>query len=165
MVPAYSQGGSQTCGATTAAQTEGPFFKRGTPQRSSFIEPASRARRLVLTGQVFAAGNCRALAGALLEFWHADEKGEYDNSGYRYRGHLRTDEEGRYRLETIVPALYPGRTRHVHVKVEALRGRVLTTQLYFPNEPVNRRDGGYHRDLEMRMASAEVGTFNFVVSA
>ena len=162
IVPAYGQT-QQSCGSATQAQTEGPFFKAGTPERSSFIESGSGAQRLVISGQVLSARECRPLAGAVLEFWHSDERGEYDNSGYRYRGHQRTDADGRYRLETIVPALYPGRTRHVHVKVQALRGRVLTTQLYFPNDPANRRDGGYQRDLEMKMTNAGVGTFNFVV--
>jgi protocatechuate 3,4-dioxygenase beta subunit len=51
--------------------------------------------------------------------WHADERGEYDNGGFRYRGHLFTDAQGRYHFRTILPALYPGRTRHYHVKVQA----------------------------------------------
>ena len=57
--------------------------------------------------------------GALVDLWHADERGDYDNAGFRYRGHLFTDGEGRYRFRTILPALYTGRTRHYHVKVQA----------------------------------------------
>ena len=45
-----------------------------------------------------------------------------------------------WRLDTIVPAEYPGRARHIHVKVQAPRRRLLTTQLYFPGEPGNRRE-------------------------
>ena len=77
---------------------------------------------------------CKPLAGALLDFWQADDKGRYDNSGSRLRGHQFTDAEGRYRLRSVVPGLYPGRTRHIHVKVQSRDGRVLTTQLYFPGE-------------------------------
>ncbi len=71
----------------------------------------------------------------------------------------------RYRLQTIVPAEYPGRTRHIHVKVQAPGKRILTTQLYFRDEPGNRRDGLYRPDLEMRMAGkgAGEGTFDFIV--
>jgi protocatechuate 3,4-dioxygenase beta subunit len=61
--------------------------------------------------------------------------------GYTLRGHQFADEEGRWRLETILPGLYPGRTRHVHVKVQATGGPPLTTQLYFPDEPGNAGDG------------------------
>jgi protocatechuate 3,4-dioxygenase beta subunit len=51
-----------------------------------------------------------------------------------------TDAAGRYRFLTIMPASYEGRTRHLHVKVQAPGGRVFTTQLYFPGEAHNRSD-------------------------
>jgi protocatechuate 3,4-dioxygenase beta subunit len=153
---------AQSC-ARTLAQTAGPFFRTETPLRASFLEKDSRSR-LVLSGQVLSA-QCRPVANALLEFWHADELGEYDNHGYRYRGHQHADAQGRYRLETIVPAQYPGRARHIHVKVQAPGQRVLTTQLYFPGEPGNRRDGIYRAELEMKMAKAGEGAYDFVVDA
>jgi protocatechuate 3,4-dioxygenase beta subunit len=164
VVPAFAQTRSLTCGELTARQTEGPFFKTNTPLRVSLLEPQSKAPRLIVTGQVLSA-QCRPVANALLDFWHADEDGEYDNRGFRYRGHQFTDAEGRYRLQTIVPAEYPGRTRHIHVKVQAPGRRILTTQLYFRDEPGNLRDGIYRQDLEMRMAGkgAGEGTFDFVV--
>jgi protocatechuate 3,4-dioxygenase beta subunit len=164
VLPALAQTRPLTCGEITAAQTEGPFFKTGTPLRASLVEAGSKAPRLVVTGQVLSA-QCRPVANALLDFWHADEDGDYDNRGFRYRGHQFADAEGRFRLVTIVPAEYPGRARHIHVKVQAPGKRVLTTQLYFPGEPGNRLDGLYRRDLEMRMASrgAGEGRFDFVV--
>ena len=164
VVPAFGQTRALTCGEFTARQTEGPFFKAKTPLRVSLLEPQSKAPRLIVTGQVLSA-RCQPVANALLDFWHADEDGEYDNRGFRYRGHQFTDAEGRYRLQTIVPAEYPGRARHIHVKVQAPGKRVLTTQLYFRDEPGNRRDGLYSLLLEMRMAGkgAGEGTFDFVV--
>src|SRR5262249_59582752 len=54
--------------------------------------------------------DCRPLAGALLDFWQADDDGSYDNQGFRLRGHQFTDAQGRYLLSTIVPAAYAGRT-------------------------------------------------------
>jgi protocatechuate 3,4-dioxygenase beta subunit len=103
---------------------------------------------------------------ALVDLWHADERGEYDNAGFRYRGHLFTDGAGRYRFRTILPALYPGRTRHYHIKVQAPERPVLTTQLYFPDEPANQHDGLFRRDLAMRIAEAPDGfaaRFDFVL--
>ena len=44
-------------------------------------------------------------------------------------------------FRTVVPGLYPGRTRPVHVKVKTLGGRSLTTQLYIEGETQNGRDG------------------------
>jgi hypothetical protein len=59
--------------------------------------------------------------------------------------------DGAFRFRTIVPKLYYGRTRHYHIKVQAPGSRLLTTQLYFPNEPANLRDGLFQRELLMRV--------------
>ena len=152
-----------TCGELTAPQTEGPFFKPKSPERRSLLEAGSRGEKLVLTGVVLSRA-CKPVAHALLDFWHSDEAGEYDNRGYRYRGHQFSDAEGRFRLETIVPAQYPGRTRHIHVKVQAPQRRVLTTQIYFPGDPGNARDGLYRAELAMRKTGGE-GRFDFVIDA
>ena len=162
--PAFAQTRPLTCGELTAQQTEGPFFKTNTPRRGSLVEPQSKAARLLVTGQVLSV-QCRPVANALLDFWHADEDGEYDTLGFRYRGHQFTDAQGSYRLQTIVPAEYPGRTRHIHVKVQSPGKRILTTQLYFRDEAGNRRDGLYRPALEIRMVGkgAGEGRFDFVV--
>jgi protocatechuate 3,4-dioxygenase beta subunit len=149
----------------TPAQTEGPFYTPSTPQRTSFLEPGMAGTRMVVAGYVLST-DCRPISGALLDFWHADDAGVYDNSGYTLRGHFFSDEEGRWQLETIVPGLYPGRTRHFHVKVQAANGPVLTTQLYFPDEPVNARDRLFNPALVMDVEDSEdgkVGLFNFVL--
>jgi protocatechuate 3,4-dioxygenase beta subunit len=154
---------SQACGPATPRQTEGPFYKPATPQRSSLLEPGERGTKLLVTGRVLSR-DCKPVANALLDFWHADGQGAYDNRGFRYRGHQFTDAEGRYRLETIVPAEYPGRARHIHVKLQAPGGRLLTTQLYFPDEPGNSRDGLYRPQLAMQMKERSAGLFDFVVA-
>jgi len=158
------RGLAQTCGVITPRQTEGPFFTPNSPLRASLVEGASKAQRFLVSGRVLSP-QCQPLANALLDLWHADEAGAYDNSGFRYRGHQFTDAEGRYRFETIVPALYPGRARHYHVKVQAKGGRVLTTQLYFPGDPGNRRDGLYRPELELKTSKSGEGAFDFVVEA
>jgi protocatechuate 3,4-dioxygenase beta subunit len=66
-----------------------------------------------------------------------------------------------------VPAIYPGRTRHYHVKVQAPGSSLLTTQLYFPDEPANRRDSLFQRELLMRVANSDEGLdgrFEFVLN-
>jgi protocatechuate 3,4-dioxygenase beta subunit len=151
----------------TPEQTEGPFYTPDTPERTSLLESGLAGTPLILTGQVLTT-SCQPAAGALLDFWHADAKGEYDNAGYRLRGHQFADAAGRFSLETIVPGLYPGRTRHIHVKVQAPNQPVLTTQLYFPDEPDNNRDGIFNPDLLMAVQQSGTGqsaTFNFVVAA
>jgi protocatechuate 3,4-dioxygenase beta subunit len=150
----------------TARQTEGPFFKPRSPERSDLRESSGGGRPFELSGFVLSK-SCRPLRGAVVDLWHADEKGEYDNVGFRYRGHVITGSDGAFRFRTIVPALYPGRTRHYHVKVQAPASRLLTTQLYFPTEPANLRDGLFQRELLMRVADASDGLdgrFDFVLN-
>ena len=133
---------SRRCG-----RPRGLYFKPSSPQRADLVEPNNKGRLVDLNGQVLTR-SCRPVARALVDLWHCDEWGEYDNKAFRYRGHLFTDGEGRYRFRTILPALYPGRTRHYHVKVQAPDRPVLTTQLYFPaDEAANRRDGLFRREL------------------
>lgn len=148
----------------TPRQTEGPYYTPDTPLRASLVEPGFKGERLVLTGRVLTP-QCRPVAKALLDFWHCDENGEYDNAGFRYRGHLFADGEGRFRLETIFPAIYPGRARHIHVKVQAPGARVLTTQLYFPGDA---RDFLWRRELEValeRRGRERLAAFQFIVEA
>lgn len=153
-------------GEITIRQSEGPFFKPKSPQRADLREPGMKGRPVELSGFVLTR-DCKPVAGALVDLWHSDDRGEYDDRGFRCRGHQFTDANGRYRFVSIEPALYPGRTRHYHVKVQAPRGPILTTQLYFPGEPQNARDGMYRRELLMKTAQAGDGfsaRFDFVVN-
>jgi protocatechuate 3,4-dioxygenase beta subunit len=150
----------------TVPQTEGPFYTPDTPQRQSLLEPGMAGTKLVVSGYVYDTA-CQPIPGALLDFWQADDAGVYDNTGYRLRGHQFADDEGRFVLETIVPGLYTGRTRHIHVKAQAPNQPVLTTQLYFPDEPANASDRIFDPALVMDVedaADSEVGFFTFVLS-
>ena len=99
----------------------------------------------------------------MLDFWQCDGRGAYDNEGYKLRGHQYSDPNGAFRLTTVKPGLYPGRTRHFHVKVRRPGGEVLTTQLYFPGEPANQTDAIYQPELEMTLAENGDASFTFVV--
>ncbi len=151
----------------TASNAEGPYYKSGAPERAVLVEPGMAGTRLLLTGQVLTT-DCRPVAGAVLDFWQANDRGEYDNTGYTLRGKQFADEMGRYRLETIVPGRYPGRAVHIHVKVNAPGGPVLTTQIYFAGEPGNDSDGLIRPSLIVPLTDAAGGgkaaTFNFVLS-
>ena len=135
------------------------------PERTSLLEDGIAGTRLVLAGMVVST-TCQPIAGALIDFWQANDAGEYDNVGYQLRGHQFTDAQGRYELETVVPGLYPGRTRHFHVKVQAPNSPVLTTQLYFPDTPQNERDGIFNPALLIDLfdePEGKRGLFNFVL--
>jgi protocatechuate 3,4-dioxygenase beta subunit len=147
----------------TPAQTEGPYFTPDSPERGSLLEAGLPGERLTVAGTVLAT-DCRPLRRALLDFWQADAAGQYDNQGYRLRGHQFTDADGRFRLETVVPGLYTGRTRHIHVKVQAPNRPVLTTQLYFPGEAANAADGIFREELLLAMSGDRQASFTFVLS-
>ena len=151
--------------AVTPSAIEGPFYKSGSPERTSLIEPGLEGVRLVLTGRVLTTEQ-QPIPRARLDFWQTDADGRYDHAGYRLRGHQFTDEAGRYRLETVVPASYPGRTRHIHVKVQAPNQPILTTQLYFPGEPHNTSDPLFNPTLVMRVqdtAEGPLASFDFIL--
>lgn len=151
----------------TPAQTEGPFFTPGTPLKRDFTaDAAGGGTRIAIAGYVLTR-DCEPVPGALVELWHADDDGEYDNDGFRLRGHQFADAQGRWWFETIVPGLYPGRTRHFHVKVQRSGGPVLTTQLYFPGEAANERDFIFDPALLLDIARAPDGgyaRFDFVMA-
>lgn len=149
----------------TPSQTEGPYYKTGSPQRNNIAEETS-GEKLIVTGFVYDK-DCKPIANAWLDFWHADTNGVYDNAGYKLRGHQFTDENGMYRLETIVPAAYETRPPHIHVKVRALNGPILTSQMYFPNDPKNQTDSIFNQELIMSTkehADGKITEFNFVLN-
>lgn len=146
------------CAGLTQPQMEGPYYTPDTPERNSLLEEGMPGTRLLLVGYVLDQ-NCQPLANAWLDFWQADANGDYDNAGYRLRGHQFTDSQGRYYLETILPGLYSSRPiEHIHVKVKPEGGAEVTSQLYFPDQPVE----GLTVTLEER-GDHYVGYFNFIV--
>lgn len=167
--PAATLAPTPVCGKDdTPAVTEGPYFKPNSPERASLLETGMKGTKLTIAGIVLSTA-CKPIPHALIDFWQANADGEYDNKGFTLRGHQYTDEKGQFRLETIVPGLYPGRTRHIHVKAQAPNRDILTTQLFFPNEAGNAKDGIFKKELLMDVKSNADGsqnaTFNFVLHA
>ncbi len=129
------------------------------------MDSRSAGHPITLEGRVLTR-SCRPVAHALLDLWHADQDGLYDTDGFRYRGHLYSDAQGRYAFHTIEPSVYPGRTRHFHIKVHAPGRPVLTTQLFFPGEPRNQVDTLFRPQLLMDVSDTPQlmrARFDFVV--
>lgn len=151
------------CGRQTPAQMAGPFFTPNSPRRNNIVDRGVSGSSLILTGRVLDQ-DCKPITNALLDFWQCDGRGQYDNKGYRLRGHQFTDSNGFYRLDTVVPGVYPGRTPHIHVKVQRAGGRILTTQLYLEDHPANERDFLFDHRLIMERAANGL-SFDFVITA
>jgi len=156
---ACPNGNNQCDGELTPQLTEGPYYRSGSPERVDLRESGIVGESIRITGYVYDT-NCQPISRAWLDFWQADGQGVYDNLGYQLRGHQYTDKDGKYILETVMPARYSGRTPHIHVKVKASEGsHTLTTQLFFPGEAQNMQDSIFNEDLVVNM-----GRFNFVVN-
>ena len=156
------------CGAgseSTPEQTQGPFFRPNAPERSDLTADAGSQQRFSLRGFVLDT-RCRPVPEAMVEIWHADERGEYDNAGYRWRAYQFTDHAGRWGFDTILTQHYSVRTAHYHFRVQGRGSGVLTTQLYFPDQPLNGSDRLFDPRLVRRIDNdRSIGRFDFVVAS
>jgi protocatechuate 3,4-dioxygenase beta subunit len=123
----------------TPADIEGPFYLPDSPERSDLDTLGDDGVGLALSGLVSDAG-CSSLADVIVEVWHADPSGAYDNGGtYNYRGWVRTGADGVYAFSTLIPGRYPNagtlRPAHIHIKLWRDGVELLTTQLYFEDDP------------------------------
>lgn len=149
----------------TPAQTEGPYYSAGSPERASLREASTVGEPLRVTGRVLDRAG-KPVVRARLDFWQTDGEGRYDNRGYALRGHQITDADGRYVLDTVLPGQYPGRARHIHVKIFVDGRPPLTTQLYFAGATGNARDSLVDRRLLVELAERagmKTGEFDFVL--
>ena len=122
----------------TQADVEGPFYRGGSPLRS-VIE--TDGERLTISGRVLKSSDCSSpVVNATLDLWHCSAQGIYDNEGYKCRGMVKTDSQGRYTFQTIFPPSYGSRPRHIHFKVRATGFSELTSQIYFRGDPHIQKD-------------------------
>jgi protocatechuate 3,4-dioxygenase beta subunit len=148
----------------TPAQTLGPFYPRNPAERPRETDAdllsldgdrvLTKGVPLYLTGRVLDRRGA-AMPHAAVEIWQCDANAVYHHPdggadsqrdpGFQGYGVTRTGAAGDFHFRTIRPVAYPGRTPHIHVRVQAADGRVLATQLYLPNEPGNRNDFLFRR--------------------
>ena len=119
----------RACGGTpTPSQTEGPFYKSGSPERTSLREAGLAGMPLTVTGYVFSTAP--HASRLLMPGWTSGMQIATGITTTLVSGCVVTSSpipRDGYSLETIVPGEYPGRTRHIHVKVQAPGQPALTT--------------------------------------
>ncbi|HZF99553.1 MAG TPA: T9SS type A sorting domain-containing protein, partial [Chitinophagales bacterium] len=78
------------------------------------------------------------IADTIIDIWHANDAGQYDNTGFNLRGKTMTNAQGFYSFETVLPGKYLNggeyRPRHIHFKITPTGFPTLTTQLYFTGD-------------------------------
>ena len=153
----------------TPPQMEGPFYPDRLPldQDNDLVRVAGRTGAAAgevtdLTGRILDL-NGKPLGGVVIEIWQVDHNGHYihtrdagagNDADFQGFGRFETGQSGEYRFRTVKPVPYPGRTPHIHVKLQKGGRELLTTQLYVQGHPLNERDGLLRgiRDPEQRAA-------------
>jgi protocatechuate 3,4-dioxygenase beta subunit len=134
--------GANVC-AIMPKTTEGPFYFDPDLDRTDITE-GRPGMPLRLKLQVVDSA-CNPIDGARVDIWHCDAEGAYsgypgqpgglDTSGETFlRGTRFAGQDGIVEFATIYPGWYPGRTPHIHFKAFPDRTRVLTGQMFFPDE-------------------------------
>lgn len=119
----------------------GPFYRPEAPIRSDLTYEGLEGTRILLKGRVFKSDCVTALKNALVEIWHCDTEGVYDNDSeeFRQRARLYTNDNGEYAFRTILPGKYLNgalyRPAHIHYRVTAKDSEELISQIYFKGDP------------------------------
>lgn len=150
----------------TPSDIEGPFYKADAPFRESLVKDST----LTILGKIYNEDG-DVLPAAILEYWQADEKGDYDLEGWHLRGRGVVNEHGDYQFNTVIPGEYKLdeggiRCPHIHIKIGAPGYKTLTTQLYFPDNQYNSTDHWFdpRRVLNLEpLFKDEIALFDFVL--
>ena len=145
----------------TPRTIEGPLYVAGAPEAKGFARMDDgkdvTGETMWLTGQVRDVEGA-PVAGAKVEIWHADSKGNYSffdpsQSDYNLRHSIFTDDEGRYSARSIIPSGYGvpegaptdqvlkalgrhgQRPAHIHFFISAPGHQHLTTQINLAGDP------------------------------
>ena len=158
------------------ALADGPYYSLDTPESREISAEGTPGEVMIFQGRVV-DDNDQPLDGAIIEIWHADGNGDYDNEGYNCRGHQFTNAQGCFEFHTVKPFGYGKRSfsfggigdyRAAHLHVKLVHGdKAQTTQVWFPNDPRNSSDL-LHQEAstvnEQHVDGTLYGRFDFVLS-
>jgi catechol 1,2-dioxygenase len=124
----------------------GPFYRADAPFRTDLMHEGLVGTKITLKGRVFHSDCVTPLQNALVEIWHCDTEGKYDNESkaFHLRARWKTNEKGEYLFTTILPGKYLNgeqfRPAHIHYRVSAARHNELISQIYFQGDPYIEKD-------------------------
>ena len=119
---------------------QGPFYTDNPPiiQNDLLAALDEPGERLIISGRVFNLNCNEFIPETIVDVWHANDAGQYDNQSFNLRGITYTNAQGFYLFETIIPGKYLNgasfRPSHIHYKITPPGFPTLTTQLYFEGD-------------------------------
>lgn len=119
---------------------EGPFYTNNPPvmENHQLASANESGTRIIISGRVYNLDCTEYIPNTLIDAWHANNAGDYDNEGYNLRGITTSNSQGFYMFETIKPGKYGNgntfRPSHIHFKITPPGFDLLTTQLYFEGD-------------------------------
>jgi hydroxyquinol 1,2-dioxygenase len=149
--------------SATESTVFGPFFVEGSPrfENGDDLSNGAPGEPCRVSGSVVST-NGAAIAGARVDVWQADEAGmydvQYDDRVVRGRGHVHSDQDGRFSFRTVRPTAYPiptdgpvgqllqatnrgaMRPAHIHFRIVADGYRTLTTHIFAAGDEFLERD-------------------------
>ena len=145
----------------TPSEVEGPFYPVIAQKDKDFDltringhNALAKGDHIFIHGSVMdAEGN--PLEDAIVDLWQANAFGRYAHprdpnpaqldANFQGWAIVPSGENGEFRFKTVFPGAYPAsrgwvRPPHIHFKVSKNGYRELTTQMYFPGQPLNQLD-------------------------
>lgn len=119
----------------------GPFYRTNAPIRSDLIFAGLKGSEIQIKGSIFKADCITPLKDALVEIWHCDTEGAYDNDSpkFLHRASWKTDDKGQYLFKTILPGKYLNgklfRPAHIHFRITHTDTKEIISQIYFAGDP------------------------------
>lgn len=125
----------------TTTDILGPFYRPGAPLRVDLVQPGTKGDILHFSGTILGKDGKTPMKDALVEIWHCNEDGVYDNTSddYIYRASAKTATDGKYHFRTILPVPYKAgetltRPAHIHMRISGTQLQDLVTQVYFKGD-------------------------------
>lgn len=158
----------------TTTDILGPFYRPNAPFKTDLVQAGTKGQIIYFTGIIYDK-NKQPIKNSLVEIWHCNENGEYDNTSdkYIYRASAHTGADGKYDFRTILPVPYAVsdkifRPAHIHMRISGTgHEQDLVTQVYFkgdkniPGDPSSSDPRSLNRILEVSTNSKNEKTVKF----
>lgn len=153
--------GAKSARQRTPSETAGPFYPVAEQKDQDFDLTQIAGRSGVASGTpIWIHGRVLDVEGkpiedAVVDLWQANSAGRYNHSrdpnpapldpNFQGWAIVPSGVDGGFKFKTVMPGAYPAsrnwsRPPHLHFKITRQGYQALTTQMYFPDHPLNAKD-------------------------